>query len=209
MINDNPHGLSSAKMKFCYEFMVDRNHRQAAIRAGVSERQATKKGLQWLGEEDVVSTIIFLQDERSKRTNVTIDKTVLELNKIASMNAGDYIDDIVSVTGVDTQGRATFSRRVTFKEFSDMTSDVKSCIQSVKESRDGLELKFYNKLDALDKLMRHLGGYDDSLRVNGDHDITYRWEEQDEPERPDGTDSSDDVDSIDSAGDDLDLADLL
>jgi phage terminase small subunit len=162
MINDNPHRLNSQQMRFCYEFLVDNEPIEAARRSDY--KSPGKAAANLIANPDVVDTIIGLRDERTKRTNITIDKVVLEAGLIAFANIDDCIGDISNVI-VDENGlRRT---RITFKAFRKLPRGVKAAIASVKETRDGVEIKWYSKLDALDKLMRHLGGYNDKLSLEG------------------------------------------
>ena len=92
--------------------------------------------------------------ERSCRTGVTADRVVMELAKVAFVNAGDVID----------ADDATLN--------PDATPEDLAAIQSIKVKTfgdDGVEreIRLADKLKALELLGRHLGLFDDRLRVEG------------------------------------------
>lgn len=94
--------------------------------------------------------------ERSRRTGVNQDRVVLELAKIAFVNAADLIN----------------SEDATIK--AGATSDDTAAIQSVKvkvtriKESEGVEreIKLNDKLKALELLGKHLGMWNDKLDVN-------------------------------------------
>ena len=106
--------------------------------------------------------------KRSKRTGVNQDRVVLELAKIAFVNASDVID-------ADT---------ATVKD--DATADDTAAIQSIKvkvfPTKDGegveREIKLGDKLKALELLGKHLGMWNDKLDLNVNLPIIISGEDQ-------------------------------
>ena len=92
--------------------------------------------------------------ERSKRTGINADRVLLELARIAFVNADDVIN----------------AKDATLKE--DASRDDLAAIQSVKVKsfgEDGIEreIKLADKLKALDMLGRHLAMWNDRLQLSG------------------------------------------
>ena len=92
--------------------------------------------------------------ERSKRTGVNADRVVTELAKIAFVNASDVIDADTATLKPDAAPEDT------------------AAIQSVKVKtfgEDGLEreIKMADKLKALELLGKHLGMFEDKLKLSG------------------------------------------
>ena len=135
---------------------VDLNATQAAIRAGYSAKTANEQGARLLANVSIQQAISEKMAERSKRTGVNQDRIVMELAKIAFVNAADVID----------------SDDATIK--AGATADDTAAIQSVKvkviptKEGEGVEreIRLNDKLKALELLGKHLGMWNDKLDVN-------------------------------------------
>lgn len=65
--------LTPKQQLFAQEYLVDRNARQAAIRAGYSERTARAIGHENLTKPDIAAAIDAASKEREKRVHITQD----------------------------------------------------------------------------------------------------------------------------------------
>lgn len=74
--------LTDKQRKFVSEYLKDLNATQAAIRAGYSERNASKIGPELLGKTCVRAAIEAAQSQREKRTLVTVDYVVSSLREV-------------------------------------------------------------------------------------------------------------------------------
>lgn len=148
--------LTEKQRRFVAEYLIDLNATQAAIRAGYSVKTAKDIGSQNLAKLNISQAIAERMAERSKRTGVNQDRVVLELAKIAFINAADVID----------------SDDATIK--AGATADDTAAIQSVKvkviptKEGEGVEreIRLNDKLKALELLGKHLGMWNDKLDVN-------------------------------------------
>lgn len=143
---------------FCEEYLIDLNATQAAIRAGYSSDTAKEIGCENLTKPNIRTYIDKAMAERSKRTGVNSDRVVMELAKIAFVNATDVID----------------TKTATVKETA-LPEDT-AAIQSVKVKtfgEDGLEreIKMADKMKALELLGKHLGMFKDKIELSGSLDI--------------------------------------
>ena len=146
--------LTPKQERFVEEYLIDLNATQAAIRAGYSPDTAKSIGSENLTKPDIKAQIAKAMAERSRRTGVNADRVVMELAKIAFVNANDVIDP----------------KTATIKEGA-LPEDT-AAIQSVKVKtfgEDGLEreIKMADKLKALELLGKHLGMFRDKLEVSG------------------------------------------
>jgi len=148
--------MTAKQQRFCDEYLIDLNATQAAIRAGYSVDTAKEIGCENLTKPNIQETIAKAMAERSKRTGVNQDRVVLELAKIAFVNANDLIDP------KDASVKAS------------ATEDDLACIQSVKvktslttngESVER-EIKLNDKMKALELLGKHLGMWNDKIDLN-------------------------------------------
>ncbi len=71
--------LTARRELFCQEYVVDRNAKQAAIRAGYSEATAKQQGSRLLTYADVQARVAELQEEAAKRNEVTVDSVIANL----------------------------------------------------------------------------------------------------------------------------------
>ncbi|HCX87885.1 MAG TPA: terminase small subunit [Gammaproteobacteria bacterium] len=136
--------LSEQKQQFCREFLIDLNAVAAGSRAGIA-----KGGSGALMTDPLIQAeITRLQDERAIRTQVTADRVLQEIARVAFARVPDVVNveaDSVSVT-----------------DFKDIDEDAKAAIASVRESLLGdnkgseIEVKFHDKLKALELAARHL-----------------------------------------------------
>ena len=146
--------MTEKQKRFVEEYLIDLNATQAAIRAGYSPDTAKSIGSENLTKPDITAQIARAMAERSRRTGVNADRVIMELAKIAFVNANDVIDP----------------KTATIKEGA-LPEDT-AAIQSVKVKtfgEDGLEreIKMADKLKALELLGKHLGMFRDKLEVSG------------------------------------------
>lgn len=145
--------MTKRQQRFCEEYLLDLNATQAAIRAGYSPETAGAIGAENLKKPQIQNDIARRMADRSRRTGVNTDRVVLELARIAFANAGDLID----------AGDATLK--------DDASRDDLAAIQSIKVKDMGdmgieREIRMADKLKALELLGRHLGIFNDRLRVD-------------------------------------------
>lgn len=146
--------MTKKQKRFVEEYLIDLNATQAAIRAGYSPDTAKSIGSENLTKPDIQGHIARAMAERSRRTGVNADRVVMELAKIAFVNADDVID----------AGTATIKDGAAREDTA--------AIQSVKVKtfgEDGLEreIKLADKLKALELLGKHLGMFKDKVELSG------------------------------------------
>ena len=146
--------MTKKQKRFIEEYLIDLNATQAAIRAGYSPDTAKSIGSENLTKPDIQARIAKAMAERSRRTGVNADRVVMELAKIAFVNASDVIDAETATLKPDAAPEDT------------------AAIQSVKVKtfgEDGLEreIKMADKLKALELLGKHLGMSKDKVELSG------------------------------------------
>lgn len=149
--------LTKKQKLFVDEYLIDLNATQAAIRAGYSPDTAKAIGSENLTKPDIRAHIDKAMAERSKRTGVNADRVVMELAKIAFINAVDVIN----------------AEDATLKD--DAAPEDTAAIQSVKvktfPTKDGegveREIKMADKIKALELLGKHLGMFKDRVELSG------------------------------------------
>jgi phage terminase small subunit len=141
--------ITQRQQRFIEEFQVDHNATQAAVRAGYSPRSATALGSRLAQKPQIAAAIAAAQDARSVRTDISIDDAIYELSLVAFSDISNYI--------VGVQGRLTVAPGVSLDALRALAhGSVK-----VQRSPDGLsasvDIRMWNKLDALKMIGTHLG----------------------------------------------------
>lgn len=75
--------LTEKQKRFCEEYLIDLNVTQSALRAGYSEKTAYSIGNENLKKPEIQKYISELMKKQSERTNITADKVLSELEKVA------------------------------------------------------------------------------------------------------------------------------
>lgn len=140
--------MTNGQQRFADEYLIDLNATQAAIRAGFSKKSAYSQGARLLKNDKVARYIDQKRAEISEKCGITAERVLEEYAKIAFSNMKDYV-----------------SSGNTPLEVTNMDDDIAAAIQEVgteeKEFNGTIttqrKLKLYSKLDALEKLGRHLG----------------------------------------------------
>jgi len=78
--------LTDKQLAFCHEYCKDFNGNQAAIRAGYSEKTARKIADQLLNKPEILEQVEILKKQLTKRHEITRDRLIQELSKIAFFN---------------------------------------------------------------------------------------------------------------------------
>lgn len=148
--------MTDRDKRFCTEYLVDMNAEAAAIRAGYTPATA-RNAAAWIHPEhpkkkDVRKEIDRQIEKRAKRTEVTADRVIRELAKIAFANITDV---------ADPDGRLIRSAD------RDDTAAVASV--KVKEGDDFIEreVRLCDKGFALKLLGTHLGIFTEKIQIDG------------------------------------------
>lgn len=144
-------GLTEKQEAFCQEYLLDLNATQAAIRAGYSEKTAGSIANQLRKEDAIQARLTELMEARSKRTEVTQDRVLMELARLAFSNMRDFV-----TWGPDG---------VSLKPSAELEDDDARCVaevyQSVTQHGGSLRFKLHDKLGALRDIAKHLGMFND------------------------------------------------
>jgi len=145
--------LTPKQRRFVEEYLVALNATQAAIRAGYSPKTAYSIGMENLRKPQIAAAIQEAMKSRSARTEVTQDRVVKELARVAFV---DPVQVINFKTGA---------------VLSDISEDDRAVLAGVKV-KDGdtfteREVKLCDKLRALELLGKHLGIFTDNVALKG------------------------------------------
>ncbi|KER02830.1 terminase small subunit [Photorhabdus temperata] len=89
--------LTAKQKMFCYEYLVDLNATQAAIRAGYSSKRATEMGYKLLQNPLVQALIYELKQERINQLGIDASYVLLRLVEIDKMDVADILHEDMSL----------------------------------------------------------------------------------------------------------------
>lgn len=149
--------LTEQQIRFCEEYPIDLNGKQAAIRAGYSEKTAEQQASRLLSKVKVQQYIKKLIDKRSKETGITANKVLEEMGRLAFSRIDKVIEEAKEYN--ETLEKDVPVLRI--KSLDEIPDEAMASIGEISKNRDGsFKVKMYNKEGPLDKLAKHLGLYE-------------------------------------------------
>jgi terminase small subunit len=172
--------LTPKQIRFVDEWLIDFNGKQAAIRAGYSAKTAEAAAARLLRNVKVQAEISRRQRDLQKRTEVTQDRVVKELARVAFADASDYVC-VETLTYENGDGTVSPIQVVSPKDTDTLSDDQRAAIASIKQGANGIEVKLCDKIKALELLGRHIGMFNDKISLSGADGgpLTFRWEGKD------------------------------
>lgn len=157
--------LNKKQAKFALEYVVDFNATAAAKRAGYSEKTAYAQGHALLKKAEIQQKIQENIQKISDSTQITAEKVLNEVAKLAFYNPQDF-----------------FNPDGSLKQITELTPEQASCIAGMeiidipKKVAKIKKVKLTSRDAALDKLMRYLSLYRDKVEHSGEvtakHDLS-------------------------------------
>lgn len=147
--------LRDKQKRFVQEYLVDFNETQAAIRAGYSKKTAAAIGYENLRKPHIRAEIEKRKKALQNKLEITQERVLQELAAIGFAKGTDYasvVSGVVLVTDTDQ-----------------LTEQQKAAIVSIKQTKEGVEIKLADKYKALELLAKYLGlltekvGYEDEI----------------------------------------------
>lgn len=145
-------GLDDRRARFIREYVKDLNITQAALRAGYSPKTAAAQGSRLLKNVEVRAQVDVLLAKLTKRNDITVERTVQEIARIA------YGDT-----------RRLFNSDGSLKQLDELDEDAAALLASIETEtrREGTgddaeyvtvrKIKRWDKVKALDQCMAYLG----------------------------------------------------
>lgn len=161
--------LTDKQKRFCEEYIIDLNATQAAIRAGYSKETARQIGTENLSKPVIQYYIYELQQERSKRTEITADMVLKELAHIAFDDIKNYLSfkTVLTPCGKDKETGEDIIDYRTVVELKDSDTIDTRNIAEISTGPNGVfKFKQYCKDNALVQLGKHLGMFRENVDMN-------------------------------------------
>lgn len=151
--------------KFAQEYVIDLNATRAAQAAGYKESRAHVTGSELVKNRRVRAMIDKLLSKRASKLELTAEMVTEELKRLAFSNMGDF-------TRVDVDGKPVL-------DLSAISRDQFAAVQEIREDTTGgsgdgerkvvvrTTVKLADKTKNLELLGRHLGMFQDNVKVTG------------------------------------------
>lgn len=155
--------LNAKQTRFVDEYLKDLNATQAAIRAGYSKNTARSIGAENLSKPDIQAEISLKMGKRSERTEISADRVLLELSRLAFLDA-----------------RKAFNKNGSLKPIHELDDDTAAAVagMDITEFGSGDEqsgvvkkIKLSDKKGALELIMRHLGMLTPAVQTDLDSEL--------------------------------------
>lgn len=140
--------LRPKQENFCNYYVECGNQSEAYRRAYPSslkwkDETVWKRASELLKNGEVLGRVTELQTEAKKKSDIKKEDAIRILANIANLNIRQIGDSV--------------SGEFKIKSLTEIPDEALSCIQSIKSTSQGLEIKFYSKIEALGRLSRMLG----------------------------------------------------
>lgn len=147
--------LTLKQEKFCHEYVKNGGNASDAYRSAYDTKNmksatVNRKAAELMSDGKITARIEELQKAAQKRTEITIDRVLKEIAAIAFVDAYEIWDDEGNMKPI-SQIPESARRAIVGLEKKVVVG------QSVEET---LKAKLADKNAALEKLMKHLGGYE-------------------------------------------------
>ncbi|MEK4193267.1 MULTISPECIES: terminase small subunit [Paenibacillus] len=173
----DPDKSDSAKLTekeeiFILEYLRDFNATRAAMAAGYSKKTAYVIGWENLRKPKVQAKIAEHKEAVTSELGLSVQRVIAEYLKIAFADTSDYVEfgqteePVLNEYGpvLDQEG-VQLTRTVDFVHFKNSYEVDGTLISEVKQGRDGVSIKFYDKLKALKELEKYLGYMDEETKL--------------------------------------------
>lgn len=134
--------------KFCIELIKQGNYAKA-FKAVFPHEHLTEKSIRTLAsrlvnKKRVRDRVKKLQDNIIKKNEVEVEDCIGVLAKIVNANIFDFITQ-------KDDGKFT---TIELKDIGEIPDEIKGVVHSIRQAKNGFEIKLYNKIEAIDKLAK-------------------------------------------------------
>jgi phage terminase small subunit len=140
---------------------LDRNALQAAIAIGIPKKGAHVQANRLLNSVNVQRILAESAARIIKRHEITVDKIIQEMAKIGFASLKDYVQVIDGEPIVDMSA-------TTDEQFAALGEITITDSNTEEGSKRTVKVKLLPKMEALTKLLTHLGGFDGKGKPEGD-----------------------------------------
>jgi phage terminase small subunit len=158
--------LTPKQQRFAWEYMVDFNGTQAAIRAGYSAKTAQEQASRLLSNVMVSAEIQRLGQKTATKLEITRESIMQELAAVGFARVSDFVHvetvpevkpGIHPLTGevINIPGGGYQTVRIT--DTDELPEDKAAALAGIKQGANGIDVKLHDKVRALELLGKAVG----------------------------------------------------
>lgn len=158
--------LNEKQARFAQEYLIDLNATQAAIRAGYSAKTAGQQGFDLLKNPEIEAAVAKGIAERSKRVEISADRVLQELAKIAFVDIRKAVRwgrSPVDEASKKASPNGLGMYPVELVPSDEIDDDTAAAVSEVSLTETGIKIKLHDKRGALVDLGKHLGLFVDKV----------------------------------------------
>lgn len=170
--------LTEQQKRFVDEYLIDLNATRAYKAAYPSVKKdetAASAAVRLLRNVKVQGYMKERQQKIQERTEITQDKVLLELARIAFSNGSDFAKVVTKKrtrtvwndTTQEYEERESEEQFVELIDTDSLPSDKKAAISGIKETKYGIAVESCDKVKALELIGKHLGMFKDKVEISG------------------------------------------
>jgi len=170
--------LTEKQKRFVDEYLIDLNATRAYKAAYPSVKKdevAASASVRLLRNVKVQEYLKERQSDLQKRTEITQDKVLNELAKIAFSSGADFAQVVTKKKRrhvwndeiKEYELSDEYEQFVELKDTDSLPEDKKAAIASIKETKFGIAVESCDKVKALELIGRHLGMFKDKVELSG------------------------------------------
>lgn len=137
--------LSEKEITFCKFYAQNGNKTRSAEMAGYLKSHAHTYSVRLYQKPNIKRYIALYVELNTLDAKASMQEQAWRLQAIASHNVSDYVEVNDGV--------------VTVKSMDELTPEQKYAVKSIKPTKFGIEVHFYDKMQAIEMLNRNLGFY--------------------------------------------------
>jgi len=186
--------LSERDEKFCQLYVKLLNaseaYRQAGFGKNSSDKAINEQASTKLKQPKIAKRIEELQGVAQRKANekfaITAEEMLRHLDILRNSRIDDYVNFVKkSRTWIDDDLEQHYEEWTVleFKPFDELTDEQLKCIESIKQTRYGIELKLHGKEWTIEKINKHIGFYaKDNEQTKPE--LVVNWNEEKTYEKP-------------------------
>lgn len=142
----NKNQITPRVERFCHEYLIDLNGKQAAIRSGYSPKAAAQQASLLLSKPQVAAFLSLLMKQRNSDLTVTADRVLKELARLAFHDVGSYYKIAGGKEVLKTLDELTEDQRHAIVEYDPKAGTMKLAAKDGPLEKLGKHLKLFTEL---------------------------------------------------------------
>lgn len=155
--------LTKKQELFCRHYVKNgHNGTKAAISAGYSKKIANRIAAENMTKPVISAFIKKLEEPVIKKLEITEDWVLSKLKNFSDVQITDFFE-------IDFK-----TNTIQLKDFSKISPDKIAAIESIKETKNGIEIKLVDKRASVVDIGKHLGMFKEQIEGNFNHNHIHK-----------------------------------